>query len=431
MKPMQQRQPHTASYYAASAHAAPERPALSADIETDVAIVGGGFTGVCCALSLAERGHSVVLLEANRIGWGASGRNGGQVLGGWSGEGELIKQLGPTAEEFLWKTRYLGNDIVEARLQKYGIKCDYVRGAATVALNARQMRALETEYAECAAHGLADIMELADAAGVRKNASTGAYIGGLIDRRGAHCHPLNLLIGEAAAAERLGVSIFEGTEVTSIEHSPAPVIKTAQGQVKAKYAILAGNAYHTLEKEKLAGYMLPAKTYVIATEPLGEALAQELMPTNLAICDSNWVLDYFRLTGDNRLLFGGRCTYSNRDIDDIEGSLAPRMRKIFPQLATTKVEFSWGGVIGIPLNRVPLIGKVSEHVFYAQGYAGHGVNCGHIVGEMFADAIRGKENGLDLFDEVRHFRIPAADHVGGPMLALGMTYYRMLDALGV
>ena len=156
-----------------------------------------------------------------------------------------------------------------------------------------------------------------------------------------------------------------------------------------------------------------------------------MLPDNLAVCDSNWVLDYFRRTGDNRLLFGGRCTYSNRDSDDVEGELAPRMRRIFPQLEKTKVDFAWGGVIGIPLNRVPLIGKVSENVFYAQGYAGHGVNCGHIVGEMFADAIRGKETGVDLFDKTRHFRIPAADTIGGPMLALGMTWYRMRDALGV
>lgn len=428
---MNTRETHTASYYAASAHPAPERPSLKGDIDVDVAIVGGGFTGVASALSLAERGFSVALLEANRIGWGASGRNGGQVLPGWSGEGELVKQVGERAEEFLWRTRYLGNDIVEARIQKYDIKCDYTRGAATVALNARQMRALEAEHSECVAHGHGDIMQLIDAAGVREHAATDAYIGGLIDRRGAHCHPLNLCIGEAAAGERLGVQIFEGAHVTRIEHGDEPVIKTATGRVKAKHAILAGNAYHTLEKQKLAGYMLPAKTYVIATEPLEEDLAKELLPDNLAICDSNWVLDYFRLTGDNRLLFGGRCTYSNRDIDDIEGSLGPRMRKIFPQLANTKVEFAWGGVIGIPLNRVPLIGKVSENVFYAQGYAGHGVNCGHIVGEMFAEAIKGKENGLDFFEDVKHFRIPAAEQVGGPMLALGMTYFRMLDALGI
>ena len=428
---MQTRQTHTPSYYAKSAHPAPERPALSGDIETEIVIVGGGFTGVASALSLAERGHSVVLIEANRIGWGASGRNGGQVLAGWSGEGELVRQLGPKAEEFLWNTRYLGNDIVEARIQKYDIKCDYVRGAATAALNAKQMKGLEAEYASYAAHGLNDIVELVDGAGLRRHAATDAYIGGLIDRRGAHCHPLNLVLGEAAAAEKNGVRIFEGTRVTGIDHGPAPAVRTEHGKVSAKYVILAGNAYHTLEKQKLAGYMLPAKTYVIATEPLGDDLADELLPTNLAICDANWVLDYFRLTGDKRLLFGGRCTYSNRDIGDIEGALAPRMRRIFPQLQKKRVDFSWGGVIGIPLNRVPLIGKIDGNVFYAQGYAGHGVNCGHIVGEMFADAIRGKETGVDLFDETQHLRIPAADTVGGPLLALGMTWFRMRDALGI
>ncbi len=428
---MTAKETHTPSYYAASAHAAPERPALAGTVDAHVAIVGGGFTGVASALSLAERGHSVVLLEAHRIGWGASGRNGGQVLGGWSGEGELIRQMGPDAEKFLWDTRYLGNDIVEARIQKYDIKCDYVRGAATVALNSKQMKGLEEEYADSVEHGFGEFMELVDGPGLRRHAATDAYIGGLIDRRGAHCHPLNLVTGEAAAAERNGVRIFEGTRVTKIDHGASPAVHTENGRVNAKYVILAGNAYHALEKEKLHGLMLPAKTYVMATEPLGDDLAHELLPDNLAVCDSNWVLDYFRLTGDKRLLFGGRCTYSNRDIGDIEGALAPRMRRIFPQLEKTKVDFAWGGVIGIPLNRVPLIGKVSDNVFYAQGYAGHGVNCGHIVGEMFADAIRGKETGIDLFEKTKHFRIPAADAIGGPMLALGMTWYRMRDALGV
>lgn len=428
---MQDRAQHTASYYAASAHPAPARPALTGSVEADVAIIGGGFTGVASALSFAERGKSVVLIEANRVGWGASGRNGGQVLAGWSGEGEFAKQLGARGEAFLWKTRYAGNDIVERRIEAHQIRCDYVRGAATVALNAVQMRGLEDEYAAAAVHGFASDLELVDAPGLRRHAATGAYLGGLIDRRGAHCHPLNLCIGEAAAAEKLGVRIFENSPAVAIEHSPRPAVVTANGRVDANHVILAGNAYHRLEQDRLGGYMLPAKTYVIATEPLSAELAAELLPDNLAICDANWVLDYFRLTGDRRLLFGGRCTYSNRDIDDVEGSLAPRMRRIFPQLEQTKVEFAWGGVIGIPLNRVPLIGRLSERVLYAQGYAGHGVNCSHIVGEMFADAVDGDTAGLDLFDAAKHVRIPAADVIGGPMLALGMTWYRMRDALGV
>lgn len=423
--------PHTESYYEQTAHQAPERASLAGDMEVDVAIVGGGFTGVASALSLADRGFSVAVAEAHRVGWGASGRNGGQVLAGWSGEGELVKQMGPKAEEFLWKTRYFGNEIVEARIQKYDIKCDYVRGAATVALNDKQMNALEAEYAENAAHGYGETMELVDEAGVRKHAATDFYVGGLIDRRGAHCHPLNLCIGEAAAAERNGVRIFENTRVVAIDHGPSPVVETETGRIRAKHVILAGNAYHALEKDKLAGLMLPAKTFVITTEPLGDALAGELLPSNLAFCDSNWVLDYFRLTGDKRMLFGGRCTYSNRDIADIEGSLAPRMRRIFPQLEGVKISHQWGGVIGIPLNRVPLIGKISDNVYYAQGYAGHGVNCSHIVGEMFADAVQGKDAGVDLFDATRHFHVPAAELVGGPMLALGMTFFRMRDALGI
>ncbi|MEZ5891672.1 MAG: FAD-binding oxidoreductase [Parvularculaceae bacterium] len=265
----------------------------------------------------------------------------------------------------------------------------------------------------------------------RRTLSADAYLGGLIDRRGAHLHPLNLCAGEAAAAETLGARIFENTKAVSIEHGAHPAVITGNGRINAKHVILAGNAYHTLEKQKLGGYMLPAKTFVIATEPLPEEVAAELLPSNLAFCDANWALDYFRLTGDRRMLFGGLCTYSNRDIKDIEGAIAPRMRKIFPRLAKTKVDFAWGGVIGIPPNRVPLMGRLSERVLYVQGYAGHGVNTSHIAGEMLADAIDGDSEGIDLFAAARHIRVPAAGIIGSPMLALGMSWFRMRDALGV
>lgn len=422
---------HTHNYYAATAHAAPARPALNDNIEVDVAIIGGGFSGIASAISLAERGFSVAIAEAKQIGWGASGRNGGQVLGGWSGEGELINQLGPRAEEFLWKTRYLGNDIVEARIQKYGIDCDYARGAATVAFNARQMKSLEAEFEESENHGLTGILSLADKTEIRRHVGSDLYYGGLIDRRGAHCHPLNLCLGEAAAAETIGVRIFENTTVTSIEHKERPVVHTENGHIRARWAILAGNAYHSLEAKKLGGYMLPAKTYVLATEPLSEDLANSIMVENLAVCDANWVLDYFRLTADRRFLFGGRCNYANNDIADIEGSLVPRMREIFPQLADVRTDYAWGGVIGIPLNRVPLVGHVSKQVLYVQGYSGHGVNCSHIIGEMFADAIEGDCANLDLFEDAKHLKVPMADIIGSPMLALGMSYFRLRDKLGL
>ena len=423
---MQKPQDHVKSYYAASAHAAPAHAPLQGDISAEICVIGGGFSGVAAALTLAERGHDVVLLDANRIGWGASGRNGGQVLPGWSGEGEMVKQLGARAQDFLRRTKYRGHEIIEQRIARYSIDCDYVRGAATVALNARQMAALEKEFEGGGAH-----LELAGAADIKTHVVSDIYVGGLIDRRAAHCHPLNLCLGEARAAQSLGVRIFEGTAVQSIAHGEKPVVAAASGKVTARAVILAGNAYHTLEQNDLGGYMLPAQTFTIVTEIIGETRARSALPGNLAVCDANWALDYFRRTADHRLLFGGLCTYSNRVIADIDGALLPRLRQIFPQLGDVRAEFAWGGAIAIPLNRVPLIGRTSENVYYVQGYSGHGVNCSHIAGEILADAVETKANGIDLFEAVRHFRIPAAEVVGNPMLALGMTWFRMRDALGV
>ncbi|NWG91176.1 MAG: FAD-binding oxidoreductase [Parvularculaceae bacterium] len=421
---------HVRSWYAATANPSRERPPLAGEHEADICVIGGGFTGVSAALTLAERGRSVILLEANRIGWGASGRNGGQVLAGWSGEGEMAKQLGEDGVRFLRRTKYRGHDIIEERIAKYEIACDYARGSITVAANAKQQRALAAEYEAEKALG-ADHFELLDDTSLRAHVATDAYCGGLIDRRGAHCHPLNLCLGEAQAAEKLGVRIFERTEVSSIDGDAAPVVRTAAGSVRAKFAILAGNAYHKLAQSTLRGAMLPAQTFMIATERLGPERARDALPDNLGVCDANWVLDYFRRTSDDRLLFGGRCTYSNREIIDIEGSLLPRLKRILPQLGDVKVDYAWGGAIGIPLNRVPLIGKLRDNLYYAQGYSGHGVNCSHIAGEILADAIEAKTADIDLFEAVRHFRIPAATLVGNPLLAMGMTWFRMRDVIGI
>lgn len=425
------RQNHAPSYYAATLNDRADYPALSNDVSVDVCIVGGGFSGVAAALTLAERGRSVALLEANRIGWGASGRNGGQILPGWSGEAAMIRQLGDKAKAFFQRTRYRGNDIVEERIEKYQIDCDYMRGAMTAAVNQRHRRTLQEEYDEAVAQGYGEDVELIAAGRMREFVNSGKYIGGLLEKRGAHCHPLNLCLGEARAAHNLGVQIFENSPALEIEYGSRPAAITPGGRVDAGHVILAGNAYHALEKKRLNGYLLPARTYMIATEPLGDAQARELLPQNTAVCDANMVLDYFRLTADKRLLFGGRCTYSNREIHDVEGALGPRMRRVFPQLENVEIDYAWGGVLGIVLNRAPMLGRLDEKVFYIQGYSGHGLNCSHMVGEILADAVDLNDKDLQLFESIARPRIPAPDLVGGPMLALGMTYYRLRDALGV
>jgi len=423
---------HAASWYAATAHAAPARPALTGAAEAQTCVIGGGFTGVAAALTLAERGRSVILLEARRIGWGASGRNGGQVLPGWSGEGEFAKQLGPSGAAFLRRTRYAGAEIIERNIERYGIDCDYVRGAMTVANNKRQFDALKSELDEAAKGADVSHMMIVERDELRRHVATDAYVGGLVDRRAAHCHPLNLVLGEAAAAEGLGVRIFEDSPVVEIIQGAPHVVRTAAGTVTAKSVILAGNAYHRLAQDRLGGYMLPAQTFMMATAPLGPDRGKALIPDNLAVADANWVLDYFRRTRDDRLLFGGRCTYSNRVASDIAAALRPRLLRVFPDLADVAIDFAWTGTIGIPLNRVPLIGELSPEFFYAQGYSGHGVNCSHIAAEILADAIALREKkDMTLFESVTHFRIPAAGIIGNPMLALGMTWFRIKDALGV
>ena len=422
---------HAPSWYAATAHASPARPVFEGAAETEICVIGGGFTGVAAALTLAERGRSVILLEAQRIGWGASGRNGGQVLPGWSGEGEFAKQLGERGAEFLDRTRYAGNEIIERNIQRYAIDCDYVRGAMTVANNQRQHDALRREHDDAEARRQSDHLTLVDRDTLRRRVDTGCYVGGLIDARAGHCHPLNLVLGEAKAAEGLGVRIFESSPVTDIIEGEPHIIRLTSGEVRAKALILAGNAYHRLARERLAGNMLPAQTFMMATAPLGEDCARALIPDNLAVADANWVLDYFRRTSDHRLLFGGRCTYSNRVAGDIAAELQPRMLRVFPHLGDAKIDFAWTGTIGIPLNRVPLIGRLAPNFYFAQGYSGHGVNCSHIAAEILADAFDLRDADATLFEEISHFQIPAAGIIGNPMLAMGMTWFRIKDALGV
>jgi len=426
---MHRAEPHCSSYYAATRNDDAEYPSLSGDTETDVCVIGAGFTGISTALTLAERGYRVTVLEQNKVGWGASGRNGGQIIGGMSGEANLLKRWGEEAADTIFDLGYRGHEIIEQRVEKYGIECDLKHGYIDVAVKPRQVADHHQWYEELCQRGMEQHLRLLNRDEVRSALGTDIYHGGMINNRNGHVHPLNLCLGEARAAAGLGVKIHEETPVTGINHGPKAVVTTGAGKVTAYFVVIAGNAYHRLEQRSLSGLVFPAGSYILATEPLSEQEVAQINPLDLAVCDQNEVVDYYRLSADKRLLFGGRCNYSGRVPRSIEASMLPRMHHAYPQLAKKRVDYAWGGNIGIVVNRVPLMGRVSDNVFYAMGYSGHGVNMTHVFGEIMADTVTGTLEKFDIFAEVGHRRIPFGRWFGSQMVALGMLYYRMKDLL--
>lgn len=427
MKKIYQKQEHTSSYYAATVNEVTAYAPLEGSKTADVCVVGGGFTGVATALTLAERGFSVALLEANRIGWGASGRNGGQLINGISGLGKIENKYGKSVAKMCWEMRWRGNDIVHERVRKYAIDCDLKPGFLEVAIKPRHLNELQEYADDLDERDFEHRYELWDQETTRTNLGTDAYLGGFICYHDGHLHPLNLCIGEARAAHSLGVQIFEQSPVTGIEHGQRPVVKTETGSIQADAVVLAGNAYSQFEPKHMSNLVFPAGSYIIATEPLSDGLAEEINRKDVAVCDLNEIMSYHRLSGDKRLLWGGACNYSGRDPVSIKSFIQPRMLDVYPQLKGVKIEYEWGGKIGIVLNRVPTLGRINRNVYYCQGYSGHGVNATHVMGEVVSDAIAGTMEKFDLFANYKHFRIPGSQWMGNQMIALGMLYYRIKD----
>lgn len=419
---------HAGSYYAATTNELAEYPQLR-DAETaDVCVIGAGFTGIATALTLAERGYRVTVLESRRVGWGASGRNGGQLIGGISGENVIAKHHGRGVEELFGELRWLGHDIVRERVAKYDIACDLKWGYVDVAIKPRHQRSIEQDYARLQAAGFPYETRLLSREETRVVTGTDRYIGALLNMGNGHLHPLNLCIGEARAAATLGVTIHENSQVTGIVRGERPRVETAEGSVTADYVVIAGNAYHALETE-LRGIMFPVNSFIVATEPLPDDIVTQINPHDLAICDPNFVLQYYRLSAGKRLLFGARLNYFGDDPAVIERRHRKSIARLYPQLADVRIDYAWGGTIGVPLNRVPQMGRVAANILYSQGYSGHGVNVTHIAGRILADAVAGKTEWFDLFAAVPPVVVPGAHRLAKPMVALGVFYYQVRDRL--
>lgn len=420
-------QEHTKSYYAASANRKTDFARLKGDMRADVCVIGAGFTGISTALALAEKNYNVVVLEANRIGWGASGRNGGQMIGGISGETRIVEKY-PHLADLVWDMRWRGHDIIRERVDKYQIDCDLKAGYADVAIKPRHVADL-AEYQEALTrHNVPFEHRLLSSEETCETLGTDAYIGALQVMGNGHLHPLNLCLGEAQAATALGVQFFEQSAAMRLAHGDAVRVSTAEGSVTADFAVLAGNAYQTLVKSVRTRFF-PVRSYIIATEPLSDEQLDTVNPHDLAVCDPNFVLQYFRLSADKRLLFGGRLNYMGEDPEAIRSRLQPRMAKIYPQLKGVGVDYAWGGTIAVPMNRVPQMGRIAPNVFYSNAYSGHGVNVTHLAGEILADVIGGTAERFDIFAALPSIRIPGVTHFGNAMVSIGVTYYGLKDKL--
>ncbi len=421
------------NYYTATVNDTTHYPALEGDLSVDIAIVGGGLTGVATAVELAERGFSVALCEANRIGWGASGRNGGQVTGSLSGEQAMLKQLGKThgkaAEDFVWHLRWEGHDIIRERIARYDIKCDLKTGHLHTAWREPDVQDFLETVEIAHSYGMEDDVSWETTESVHEMLDTTLYHGGIYNKRNLHLHSLNLCLGEARAAASLGAHVFEQTQVLDIKGGRNPQLKTANGIISARKIVLAGNAYHRLARKQLNGYLFPAILGNMTTEPLSDELAKQINQHDVAVYDSRMVLDYYRLTADKRLMFGGGTNYSGRDIDNVAAELKPSLVNTFPALKDVKISHAWTGTAGIVMNRIPLVGKFDRNVYYAQGYSGHGIATSHIMGEVLAEALTGTLEKFDVFAGFDHHRVPGTQWLGNGMLALGMWYYQFKEKL--
>ncbi|MEM9386571.1 MAG: FAD-binding oxidoreductase [Pseudomonadota bacterium] len=421
-------QAHTTSYYAASRNDLTSYPALSGTHKTDVCVVGGGFTGVATALELAERGYRVTVLEANRIGWGASGRNGGQLIHGVPGAKRIAAARGSDGNKLVAEMAWEGHRIVRERVAKYDIDCDLKSGYLDVAITKGHMRALQEEHDALQASDFPHPLELLGKAQTQTLIGTEAYIGGLLNMGSGHLHPLNLCAGEARAAVSLGAQVFEGSPVTAIKPGMNPHVVTDQGTVEADTVVLAGNAYHELAPH-LRRRMFPVRSFIIGTEPLPKATVERINPRDLAVCDPNFVLEYFRLSADKRMLFGGRIDYFGEDPSVIEARMRKKLARIYPEFGQARIDFAWGGKIGVTLKRVPLFGRLGQGVIYCQGYSGHGVNNTHMAARVLADAVSGTLERFDMFASIDAIAVPGADRFPNPFISLGLIYYRLRDKL--
>ena len=417
------------SYYAATALDRHPSAPLAGDVRADICVVGGGYTGLSAALHLARRGFDVALVEAHRVGWGASGRNGGQV--GWGQRletSELDEMVGPDAADRLWRIAEEAVATVKDLVSSEGIACDLKPGVMHTAHRARYAPEMREEADALKARYDYDVAFL-DREETRAIVGTDAYHAALLDPNAAHLHPLNYAIGLAKAAKAAGARIYEMSEVVGIERGAEPVVRTGKGSIRAGHVVLAANGYLGDLAPEVASRVMPINNFILATEPLGEALAQRLISNDVAVADSKFVVNYYRLSADRRLLFGGRESYGYRFPRDLKGFVRKAMLEIYPQLSETRIDYGWGGTLAITMSRMPYFARLAPTILSCSGYSGHGVAMATMAGKIAAEAVAGQAERFDVMASVPTPRFPGGPAMRSPLLAAAMLWYSLRDRL--
>lgn len=419
-----------ASWYVATARGRLEHPRLQGTVSADVCVVGAGYTGLSTALHLAERGYSVVVLEAQRVGFGASGRNGGQIgTGQRRDEAWLEARFGRDTARQLFRLAEESKALVRTRISRHSIDCEPGTGQLLCAAKPAHIEALKRRADKLARDYDYPHQRFVGQPELSGMLGSPLYPGASLDAQAMHLHPLNYALGLARACTEAGVRIFEQSAVTGYGGTAPVMVRTTGGAVHARSVVLACNAYLDRLEPRLAATIMPINNFIVATEPLGEQRCRALVRDPVAVHDTLFVLNYFRLSADGRLIFGGGENYRRDFPADIGGFVRRHMLRVFPQLAAVKIDYAWGGRLAITMNRMPHLGRLRGDIYFAQGYSGHGVAMATLAGQLLAEAVAGSAERLDVFARLPPPPFPGGTLLRWPGLVLGMLWYALRDRL--